>query len=281
MKKIVIINQKGGVGKTTTAVNLACGLALAGKKVLLIDLDPQGNISTCLKTQCDKDIFDILINGADPLQCIKKVKENLDFISSKETLTKAELILVGEPSRETLVRRVLAPITGYDYVFLDCPPSLGLLNQNAILYANEIFIPASTDFLALTGLNSMAAAIEKINEVFEHTAKITTIIPTLFDKRSKVCKTALAKMKEDFGERVTDPIHMNSKIKVAPNSGLSIFEYDKSCRGSQDYNLLVNRVLGEPFELYRETKKRKRVNKNFEFIAKLEAEEAKEAELRT
>jgi len=274
MKKIVIINQKGGVGKTTTAVNLAGGLALAGKKVLLIDMDPQGNVSTCLQTKCDKDIFDILISGADPNDCIKKVRENLYLISSKETLTKAELILVGEPSRETIVRRKLEPIKDFDYVFLDCPPSLGLMNQNAILYADEIFIPASTDILALTGLRNMTKAIQQINEVFEHSAKITTIIPTLYDKRNKVCKNALADMRAEFAEQLTEPIHVNSKLKEAPGSGGSIFEYDKSCRGSEDYNLLVNRVLGEKVELYKAIVKRKRINKNFEFIEKLEKEEA-------
>src|SRR3989344_662812 len=125
MRRICIINQKGGVGKTTTAVNLGFGLALEGKKVLIVDLDAQGNISTCLPAESKKDLFDLLIENADVQECISVVRENLHVIKSKETLAKAELILVGEQSRESVLKRKLTNVKGYDYVLLDCPPSLG------------------------------------------------------------------------------------------------------------------------------------------------------------
>lgn len=243
MRKIVVINQKGGVGKTTTVVNLASGLARQGKKVLLIDLDPQGNVSTCLNISSSKDIYDVIINDVHPVECIIQHTENIDVITSRETLTKAEMILVGEPSRETLLRRKLQDIKGYDFVLIDCAPSLGLLNQNAILYADEIFIPASTDVLSLTGLKNMIKAIDKINEVFKHNARITKIIPTMFDRRNKICKEVLKQMRTEYKDLLTDPIRVNSKLKESPGSGKSIFSYDNQSRGAKDYQQLVDNVL--------------------------------------
>jgi len=243
LRKIVVINQKGGVGKTTTVVNLASGLARSGKKVLLIDLDPQGNIATCLNVKSIKDIYDVIVEGVDPMVCIVKADENLDVITSKETLTKAEMILVGEASRETLLRRRLSGVKGYDFVIMDCAPSLGLINQNAILYGNEIFIPASTDVLALSGLRNMIRAIEKINEVFAHDARISKIIPTMYDQRNKICKDVLGQMKSEWDGVLSEPIRVNSKLKECPGSGKSIFTYDASCRGAKDYDLLVKGVL--------------------------------------
>lgn len=244
MQKIAIINQKGGVGKTTTTINLAHGLAKQGKKVLVIDLDPQGNIATSLKIEGDPDIFDILINGVNPQQCYKEVSENFFVITSKETLTKAQMILVGEPSRETVLRRKLAPISGFDFVLVDCPPSLGLLNQNALLYVDEIFIPSATDVLSMDGTRKMLRAIEELNKFFNHNAEVTKIIPTLFDQRNKICKTILRQMKEEYGDKVMDPIHINSKLKEAPGKGQTIFDYAAKSRGAIEYQKLVDIVLG-------------------------------------
>ena len=245
MRKICVINQKGGVAKTTTVVNLAYGLATGGKRVLVIDLDAQGNVSTCFGTRSDHDIYEVLVDNLNPTACIKNVAPNLDLISSKETLTKAEMILVGEHNREMVLRRKLAPISGYDFVILDCPPSLGLLNQNAMLYADEIFIPTSTDELGLVGMRNMTEAISTLNNVFGHNLKVTKIVPTLYDARNKVCKSALAQLKKDFSEVVTNPIHMSSKLKEAPKFGKPIFLYDKSGRASKDYQQLVDIVLGK------------------------------------
>ncbi len=250
MRKICVINQKGGVGKTTSVVNLAFGLASAGKRVLVIDLDAQGNVSTCFGTRSDHDIYEVLVDNLNPTACIKSVAPNLDLISSKETLTKAEMILVGEHNREMVLRRKLAPISGYDFVILDCPPSLGLLNQNAMLYADEIFIPTSTDELGLVGMRNMTEAISTLNNVFGHNLKVSKIIPTLYDARNKVCKNALAQLRKDFSDIITNPIHVSSKLKEAPKYGKPIFLYDKSGRASKDYQQLVDIVLGkEPAKL--------------------------------
>lgn len=244
MRKICVINQKGGVGKTTTITNLAHGLATAGKKVLVIDLDPQGNVSTCLNARSERDIYDVLVGNENPSLCIKNVMQNLDLISSKETLTKAEVLLAAEQGRETVLKRKLANINNYDFVLIDCAPSLGLLNQNAMLYADEIFIPTSTDALGVVGLTTMIKAIEKLNEVFNHNAKITCVIPTLYDTRSKICKTTLQDLKNSFDGVLADPIRVSSKLKEAPKFGKSIFEYDKKGKAAKDYLSLVERILG-------------------------------------
>ncbi len=245
MRKICVINQKGGVGKTTTTVNLGMGLAREGKKVLIIDLDAQGNVSTCLPAESKKDLFDLLVENADLKECISVVTENLDIIKSKETLAKAELILVGENARETILKRKLQNLAGYDYVLLDCPPSLGLLNQNAMLFANEALIPASTDILGLDALRKMRHIIEKINEVFGHSLVVSKVVPTLYDVRNKVCNSCLKQMQSEFYELVSDPVRVNATLKEAPAEKKSIFDYANASRGAEDYRRLVKHVLAD------------------------------------
>lgn len=243
MRKICLINQKGGVAKTTTTVNLGTALAASEKRVLIIDLDPQGNIGTCLCVQNEKTIYDLLINDADPYDCIVNVSKNLDVITSDSSLAKAELIMSGQTSRETVLRRKLEPIFNYDYILIDCPPSLSLLNVNALLYANEAFIPVATDFLALDALKKMSQTISEINELFDHDIKITMVIPTLYDRRNKSCVETLKEIKRGYEELVANPIRMNSKLREAPSKGKDIFEYAKRSPGALDYKKLALTVL--------------------------------------
>lgn len=243
MRKICIINQKGGVAKTTTTVNLASALATKEKRVLVIDLDPQGNISTCLCVHGDKTVYDLLINDVDPAECIVNVSENLDVITSDSSLAKAELIITGQTSRETFLRRKLEPIFNYDYVLIDCPPSLSLLNINALLYANEAFVPVSTDFLALDALKKITQLIGEINELFDHDIKITQVIPTLYDRRNKSCVQTLKDIRRGYEELVTNPIRMNSKLREAPSAGKDIFDYARRSPGAEDYKKLAQVVL--------------------------------------
>lgn len=247
MRIIAVINQKGGVAKTTTTVNLATGLSRAGKRVLILDLDPQGNISTWFNKKSDKTTYDLLINSVHPAECIVTISPHLDIITSTSDLAKAELVLSGMNSRETILKRKMGPIESYDYVLIDCPPSVSLLNINALIYAHEAFIPVSTDFLALDALKKMQISIDEINDLFNHNIKITTVIPTLFDRRNKVCTDILNEIKKGYEDRVSPPIRVNSKLKEAPGKGKDIFEYAKNSRGAEDYMKLTQAVIASEY----------------------------------
>jgi chromosome partitioning protein len=243
MRKIAVINQKGGVAKTTTTINLAFGLAERGYKILILDLDGQGNIATTLHIKGGKDMYALLVENDDVAECMVAVNENVYVIPSNESLEKAEIILAGRPARETILRRALQEVRNFDFVLLDCPPSLGLLNQNAILYAKEAFIPVSTDYLGVDALHKMIKEIQTINNIFDHNCEVRMIIPTLFDGRTKSGKANLQLIKERYATiPIADPIRMNSKIKEMAEKGKPIFTLAKSSHGSEDYALLVEKV---------------------------------------
>jgi chromosome partitioning protein len=245
LRRICVINQKGGVGKTTTAVSIAAGLSRHDKKVLIIDLDPQGNVALCLNVEGEKDLYSVMSEDAELKECIKSLGKNLDIITSCETLAKTEMLLAGMKKKEYVLREKLKGIEGYDYVIIDCPPSIGLLNRNALLYAQEAFIPVSTDHLGFDALNKMQRHIEEINDEFDHSIKITKVIPTLFDRRNKTCRIYLDKINSNFYDVVTNPIRINSKLKEAPASGKSIFSYAPSSNGAKDYMEAVQSILSE------------------------------------
>lgn len=227
MRKICVFNYKGGVGKTTTAINLAAGLSRQDKKVLLVDLDPQGNIDASLKVKADYDLFDA-INGKLPLQqCVVNVGKNFDIVTAKENLVKLEYHLNKPDVSPLLVRDVLQSINGYDYMIIDCPPSLGVLNQNALIFGEEVFVPVTTDYLGYDALTKMDDILGKINTHYNHNIKLSKVIPTLFDRRNNICKQMLARIQNDFPNLSSYPIRCNSKLKEAPMHGKSIFSYAK------------------------------------------------------
>ncbi len=249
MRKICVINQKGGVGKTTTAVNLAAGLSRNGKKVLLIDMDPQGHLGASLHSEHSKDMYDLLIDNAKWEECIKPLGKNLDIISSRETLTKAEALLSKTQNSQFVLSEKLKKLKVYDYIVIDASPSLSILNQNALIYASEVFIPVSTDYLGYDALKKIITAINAINKNYDTDLKITKIIPTMFDKRSRMCKEYLDKLRNEFYDVLAEPIHMNSKLKEAPRHGKSIFSYDNSSKGAKDYLQLVKSVMNDEMKL--------------------------------
>ncbi len=245
MRKICIINQKGGAGKTTTSINLAAGLSRNDKKVLMIDMDPQGNIGTSLHLDSDKDIHDLLVENADPAECIRPLAKNLDILSSKETLTKSDAILSRKENSQFVLSEKLKKLKGYDYVIIDASPSLSILNQNALVYADEAFIPVPTDYLGYDALGKMIQAILTINHVFGSETKVTKIVPTMYDKRNKICNEFLDKLRNKYYDILAEPIRVNAKLKEAPKFGKSIFSHDKKSRGAKDYMQLVKSVIND------------------------------------
>tara|TARA_Y100000034_G_scaffold121441_1_gene165659 strand:+ start:1382 stop:2131 length:750 start_codon:yes stop_codon:yes gene_type:complete len=240
MRTIAVINQKGGVAKTTTAVNLAAGLSRMDKKVLLVDLDPQGNIDTSLRVNAEYDVFDALTGKIEIQQCIVNVAKNLDILTSKDTLLNAEYYLANEGKLQ--LKSMLERLNGFDFVIVDCPPSIGMLSQNVLAYCKEAVIPVSTDYLGLDALRKMTNFIEDIKDNYGNDIKISKIVPTLFDKRSNICKNILATIQNEYPELTSYPIRNNSKLKEAPMKGKSIFSYAKSSNGAKDYGKLVEDI---------------------------------------
>lgn len=246
MRTICIFNHKGGVGKTTTAINLAAGISRQNKKVLLVDLDPQGNIDTSLKVSAEYDLYDAVVGKLSLHQCIVNVATNFDVITSKENLVKMEHYLSNQHDSRMLLKNMLKGINGYDYMIIDCPPSLGILNQNALAFGQEVFVPVATDFLGYDALQKMEEIISQINEHYQHDIQLKKIIPTFYDRRNRICKDMLARIQNEFPAVTSYPIRYNTKLKEAPMHGKSIFNYARRSAGSEDYTRLVEDVLNMP-----------------------------------
>lgn len=244
MKKYCVINYKGGTGKTSTVVNLAHGLALRGKKVLLIDTDPQGSASIYLGLKPRKTLFDLLIKK-DPIEsCVVNARENLDIICANEHLFPAEIRLAQIKERELVLSKSLETLTGYDFVLVDCAPSMNVMNQNAMLFAEQVLIPVSMEYLSLTGIKQLLKNIQIVNKIFSRDIRIKKVIPTFFDKRNKKSSNILQSLNRVFPQVVSSPIRLCVDLSEAPGYKQTIYEYNPNSKGVEDFNKLIDEVLG-------------------------------------
>ncbi|MFQ5686797.1 MAG: ParA family protein [Candidatus Scalindua sp.] len=251
MRSIAFINQKGGVGKTTSTANVGACLATLGKKVLLIDLDPQGNMSMHLGINVngkDLSIYQLICGKKKVTEILTKTEiSGLDIIPSDIDLASAEIELVNTVGRETIVKFYLDKLLNkYDYVLIDCPPSLGLLTLNALTVANEIFVPLQTEFFALQGVSKLLQTFDVIKKRLNSSLEITGIIPCMYDSRTKLGTAVLDKIKEYFEDKVfTSIIRKNIKLSEAPSHGMPIITYAPDSNGAQDYIALTKEVIAQ------------------------------------
>ncbi|RVU48389.1 ParA family protein [Lujinxingia sediminis] len=250
MKKIVAIaNQKGGVGKTTTSVNLAACLAAESCRVLLIDLDPQGNATSGVgvdREECDTSIYDALVGLRSVETLIRSTQtENLDLIPSTTDLAGAQIELVSADDREFRLRQALEKVPDdYDFVILDCPPSLGLLTINALAAANTVLVPIQTEYYALEGLGHLLRTIELIHEHLNPALTIEGILLTMYDSRTNLSEQVATEVSTHFGELVFQTvIPRNVRLGEAPSFGMPISEYDRSSRGAISYRDFAREFL--------------------------------------
>lgn len=246
---IALVNQKGGVGKTTTTINLGAGLAKHGKRVLLIDLDPQANLTTSLGLGSEDSLYDSLVHGRKISEIVQR-KSEYSVAPSNISLSGAELELSSVAGRELILKELLlCEIENYDYILMDCPPSLGLLTLNALTVATEVFIPVQTEFLALQGMSKLLQTIEVIRKRLNNGLKITGIIGTLYDARKNLSREVVQKIKEHFPEQLFAAlIRANISLAEAPSYGEDIFEYKSSSHGAYDYTLLAEQVMAQQGE---------------------------------
>lgn len=242
MRKIAIVGFKGGIGKTTTCVNLGAALALRGHKVLLIDTDTQANVAVSLGVNNHKTTLShVLSRKTSAHEAIVQARKNLFLLPSDINLFKAQQRMVLEMAREEIFEEIFSGLAGYDYQILDCAPSVTLLTVNALAYVDEVFIPVSMEMLALSSVEQFITYLKNIHSSLGKGAEIRLIIPTMYDPRRNVSEKVLKLLKK-LGPRVTEPIWVDTKLSEAPGAGKTIFEYASRSRGAIDYARLTEQV---------------------------------------
>ena len=244
-----ICNQKGGVGKTTTSVNLSAALSLNNKKVLLIDMDPQGNAtmgSGINKYDLDYSLADILLDSSKNVEdIICKAEEGFDLMPSNQTLTFAEIKLLDFKNRELVLKKILGKIQeNYDFIIIDCPPSLNILTVNALAVSTSVIIPTQCEYYALEGLTALLETIDKIKISVNESLEIGGILRTMYDPRNNLAQDVSEELKNHFGKDVLKTvIPRNVSLAEAPSHGSSIVSYDRASKGSMSYLALAGEIV--------------------------------------
>jgi chromosome partitioning protein len=247
---LAVANQKGGVGKTTTAVNIAAGLAQAGQRVLLVDLDPQGNAtmgSGIDKRSLKETVYQVLL-GLSTAENVRARSEagGYDILPANRELAGAEVEMVELEHREVRLKGALAPLAdGYDYIVLDCPPALNLLTLNGLVAADAVVIPMQCEYYALEGLSDLINTIKKVRTHLNPSIEIAGLLRTMFDPRNTLAQQVSAQLEEHFGDKVYGTIiPRNVRLAEAPSYGIPAIRFDAVCKGSQAYLALADELLG-------------------------------------
>jgi len=295
MRRIAIINQKGGVGKTTTAVNLAAALARSGKRVCVIDLDPQAHATTHLGVEPDgasPSMYDALIDSLPLAQVRREVEDNLWVAGSDINLAAAEVELAGVVGREVILRDLLQPEQDFDFILMDCAPSLGVLTLNALSAANEVFIPLQPHFLALHGLGKLLETTLLVSKRINPDLRVTGVVFCLYESTTRLSQEVERDVQDHLERSRTlnvpwaqarvlqTRIRRNIKLAECPSHGQSIFRYAPACNGAEDYTALAQEVLGGlPHERHQVIAARVRVDENGQAVIVTNAGTTRGAEL--
>jgi chromosome partitioning protein len=248
MRRIQIQNFKGGVGKTTTAVNLAHGLALRHRKVLLVDLDHQGNAADMLGLKIGKHqptLYNLLVEDLTYDEVMLEARPSLFLIPSDKRTALAENIIAAQAGRELMLKVRLAPLTDFEYVILDCPPALNVLHNNALLYSNELLLPVDMDRLALQGAKGILDSAAELAKVFSDRATLCGVLPTFVDRRTNITHQALRMIEVAYGNNVLPSVRSDARFRQAAAQGKTIFEYDSHSKGAEDYAAVADAVLAQ------------------------------------
>lgn len=245
--RVAVLNQKGGTGKTTTSINVAAGLAEAGGRVLLVDADPQGNVGVSLGVNSPYTLYHVLVDEVEVDDAVVPINKNLDVLTSDDTLAAAEIKLAQHPGRGAVLQKRLEKAGsaegGYTHVVIDCGPSLSLINQNALCFADEVLVPVACDYLSLVGVKQVLKTVKSVNQHLGHPLKLGGVVPTFYDARAKICRDALEALRKHFGDLCLPPVRQNTKLKEAPSHKKTIFEHDPLSPGAEDYRVVVDYMV--------------------------------------